>query len=87
MLDFLATKTVYGASADVLINKIQKNILDPVITVFFAVAIAIFLYGVVEFIISQANDEKKSDGKQHMLWGIIGLTIMVGAKAIVNWIS
>jgi len=39
-----------------------------------------FLFGV-----SQGSD-KKEDGKQHMLWGVIGMFIMVAAMAIIRLI-
>src|SRR3972149_5327863 len=36
------------------------------------------------FLANVNNDEKKTTGKSHMLWGIIGLTIMMGVWAILG---
>jgi uncharacterized membrane protein len=43
-----------------------------------------FLFGVFEFLSNQENEEKKTQGKKHMVWGIIGLTIMIGVWTILD---
>ena len=51
----------------------------------FGVALLVFAWGVVEFLWGlSSGSENKEQGKQHMLWGIIGLVIMVGAYAIIQ---
>ncbi len=60
------------------------QIVNPVIELLFALALVYFLYGVFEFIANQSNDEAKTKGKSHMLWGIVGLTIMMGVWGILN---
>jgi hypothetical protein len=45
-----------------------------------------FLYGVFEFLMNQENEEKKTSGKSHMLWGVVGITIMLGVWTILNMI-
>lgn len=66
------------------VTKIQEQIIDPIITVIALAAFILFVYGVVEFIRSADNDEKRKLGKQHMIWGIIGLAILFGARTIVT---
>ncbi len=70
----------------ILISKIDKLILNPLIIAMFAVAIAYFLFGVVTFLSNSENEEKRSAGKQHMLWGIIGIFIMVAVFGIMHLI-
>ena len=53
-------------------------VINPLITFLFALAVVYFLYGLIEFIANQENEEKKTTGKQHMIWGVIGITIMMG---------
>lgn len=73
-----------SAQALPVIGKITDAIINPLIRLLFGLALIFFLWGVVEFI-SAAGDEKKlSQGKQHMLWGVIGMAIMFGAFGIVN---
>jgi amino acid transporter len=59
-------------------------IINPLIELLFALAIVYFLYGVFEFLSNQANEEKKTTGKSHMMWGIIGITIMMGVWTILG---
>ncbi len=69
---------------DTFIANVNEQIINPLILLLFALAVAYFLWGVFEFILNAENDEKKTTGKSHMLWGIIGITIMMGVFAIMN---
>lgn len=64
--------------------KVSENILNPIITLVALAAFAYFAYGVMKFIRNAENDEKRGEGKMHMLWGIVGLAIVFGASAIIN---
>ncbi len=80
-------KVAYAASRmDTFIGKVDTLIINPLISLLFALALAYFLYGVYEFIANGDNEEKKTTGKSHMLWGIVGLTVMMGVWAILNMI-
>lgn len=72
------------ADFDSFYRNVNDMIVTPVIELLFAVAIAVFLWGIFEFIANQNNDEKRTQGKMHMLWGIIGITIMMGVFFILN---
>jgi hypothetical protein len=49
-----------------------------------ALAVVYFLWGVVGFIKNADNTEKREEGYKHMIWGIIGLFIMISANGIIN---
>jgi uncharacterized membrane protein YidH (DUF202 family) len=85
-MDFLSTKIAYAASSslDEFIGKVDIMIINPLIKLLFALAVVYFLYGVFEFLSNQANEEKKTTGKSHMMWGIIGITIMMGVWTILG---
>jgi uncharacterized membrane protein YidH (DUF202 family) len=83
MLDLFSTKIAY-ASLDSFIANVNTTIINPLILFLFALAIVYFLYGVFEFIMNQENEEKKTAGKSHIVWGIIGITIMMGVWTILN---
>ncbi len=76
-MDLFSTKIAY-ASVDSFVTKANELIINPLITLLFALAVVYFLYGVLEFFLNQTNEEKKTSGKSHMMWGIIGITIMMG---------
>lgn len=50
---------------------------DAVMPLLFIFALSWFIWGVVEFIGSADNKEKRTKGRVRMLWGIIALFAMV----------
>ena len=85
LADLFSTKIAY-ADANSMVNHFIGNletiIINPLIYLLFALAVVYFLYGVM----NQANEEKKTSGKSHMIWGIVGITIMIGVWAIMGMI-
>lgn len=82
-MDLFFTNVAY-ASADSFLNNVNRVIINPIIVLLFAAALAYFAWGMVDFIANQNNEEKKTAGKQHMIWGILGLTIMMGVWTLLN---
>lgn len=76
-------------SAQALAGCLADAILNPLLALIFAAALLVFIFGVVEFMVSLSSDtgERKEDGKKHMLWGIIGMFIMVGAYSILTIVA
>ena len=70
-----------------LISNIKVYILNPIIGFMFAVAVVMFIYGIVEYIWSADNEDKVAVGKTHMIWGIVGIFVMVGVYGILNLLS
>ena len=85
-MDLFYTKIAYAGAVDQFVLKVDKFIINPLILVLFAVAILVFLYGVLEFLLNQSSEEKKTTGKDHMLWGIVGITIMLGVWTILGFV-
>ena len=86
-MSFLFTKVAHAAPSTDLnsfIANVDSYIINPLIILLFALAMVYFLYGVFEFITNAENEEKKTIGKSHMLWGIIGITIMMGVWFILG---
>ena len=75
-------------SASQLASNLNSVIVTPLITLLIATGLLIFLWGLVEFLMGlSSNNESKENGKRHMLWGIIGMTVMVAAAAILRIIA
>lgn len=88
-MDLSFINIAYAAGSqnlDQFIVNVNKFIINPLILLLFALAVLYFVYGIVEFISNQENEEKKTKGKSHMIWGIIGITIMMGVFTIMNMI-
>ena len=75
----------YAKTADEIIGVVVTDVLKPFVAALFAVVLVIFLWGVVEFLAASDNETARMDGKRHMMWGVIGLVIMVGVNGIL-WI-
>ena len=76
-----------GAAADVargFLDQLNEQIFFPLITLLMALALVIFLYGCYEYIAGSDNEIARSKGKQHILWGIVGMLVMVSAYAILS---
>jgi len=67
-----------------LLNNIISGILNPIIVLLFAVAFLAFLWGVFNFVSSSDSDEGKQKGSRHMMWGVIGIFIMVSVMGIIE---
>lgn len=68
-----------------LIDNIDRLIIQPLIGLLFALALILFFWGVAQFILnSGGNEEGRTKGKQHMIWGILGMFIMISAYAIIG---
>jgi len=67
-----------------LLCYITKIINNSVIPLIFALALVMFVWGVVQFVIKSDEETKKEKGKQFMLWGIIALTVMVSVWGLVE---
>jgi len=87
MYDWLFNSIAYADGLDDVMFKINKVILNPLIEMSFVVALGVFLFGVMEFIRGADNEEQRSKGKQHMLWGIIGLLIMLSVFGIITLLT
>lgn len=72
---------------DKLLLKISTIIIYPVLVVVFAYAFFRFMWGLFQFMFSLSQGGKIDDGKQHMLWGTIGMVIMVSGYGIVQYID
>jgi hypothetical protein len=67
-----------------LLKKIEKALIDPLLYFMMGLALVYFLWGVVEYLMHADEPEARSTGARHMIWGVIGLAIMVGVFGIMN---
>lgn len=72
------------ASVMTLVKSVNRVVINPLIIFLFALALVYFLYGVAQFIMNGGNDEKRTIGKSHMMWGVVGMFIMVSVFGIMR---
>jgi uncharacterized membrane protein YbhN (UPF0104 family) len=64
------------------IQAVTNEIINPIIGIIFAAALVYFLWGLAMFIFSADDSAKRTQYKQHMFWGLIGMVVMVSVFAI-----
>jgi len=67
-----------------LLNYATCVLIKSVVPLILALAVVMFVWGVVQYVINSDEEAKKERGKQFMIWGIIGLTVMVGIWGLVS---
>jgi heme/copper-type cytochrome/quinol oxidase subunit 2 len=94
MLDFLATyilvPTAHAQALSVasLMGRINEFIINPLITLLFIIAFVMFVWGLFNFFRAKSGGGDSEDGvergKRHIVWGIIGMVIMVSVFGIMQ---
>jgi uncharacterized membrane protein YdbT with pleckstrin-like domain len=74
-------------AANPVIGKIINAIVTPVVTFIFFVAMLIFVWGIFEMIYKGDDASARKQGQLHILWGVIGMFIMVAAFGIIRVIG
>jgi hypothetical protein len=66
-----------------LLYNFQSYIVDPAMLLVFTTGFLVFIWGLVQFLWHIRDGSNHEDGVQHMLWGIIGMFIMVSVWGII----
>jgi hypothetical protein len=74
-------------AAQSIVSRIENAILFPILSFMLAVAFLYFLWGAYEFVANADNESARGTGKQHMLYGIIGMVVMVSALALLRIVA
>lgn len=90
-MSFLPKIAHAASSADSVVNsivpKIVDNIVLPIVQLVFALAILIFVWGLVGFFRGAEDSEARTTGQQHILWGVVGMAIMVSVYGIIRLVA
>jgi hypothetical protein len=77
-----------GGSVPVSASLVQVfAVVNQIIPMLLALAVLVFLWGIVKFIANASDPEARSGGIQHMIWGMIGLFDMVGFWGIIGYVQ
>lgn len=72
---------------DTLMERIGTQILGPITALLFALATLYFLWGASKFILNADDEQARTEGKDSMIWGIVGIFIMAAAYTIAEIIG
>lgn len=81
MIVFASSHT---AAAEAFLTRIEIVFLFPLMALMTGFAIAVFLWGVFEYVAGADSDEKRTKGRSHILYGVIGLLVMFSAYTILR---
>lgn len=82
-------KAVSGATAcdeKTLTDKIQNNVIDTLFVVVGAVAVIILIIGGIRYITSTGDSTRIQKAKDTILYAVIGLIVVILARAIVGFV-
>src|SRR3989344_2732580 len=60
------------------------DILDDVIVLIVALAVVMFIWGVLKYITAGESEDKIREGRNYIIYGIIGIFVMVSVWGLVN---
>lgn len=70
---------------DIINNLIA--VLQNVVVLIIALAVAVFLWGIFQYIANYGDESKRKESVQYMIYGIIGLFVMVSVWGLVYFLS
>lgn len=79
-----AQEGAHVEAAKTLLGKIESAILFPLMSLMMGIAVLVFLWGCYEFVMGAGDSEAQTKGKSHIMYGIIGMIVMVSALAILK---
>ncbi len=84
----------FAASCDSTIGDFQELvsyaiclISNSLIPLAFAIALVIFVYGVVKYIAKADDEEARKKGRNFMIWGLLAIFVMVSVWGFVKLIQ
>ncbi|MBI5126471.1 MAG: hypothetical protein HZA80_01780 [Candidatus Taylorbacteria bacterium] len=89
MVSFIATayaQTSQNPAVAGILSKVLDNVVNPIVDLVFALATVIFIWGLYQYFISEADGAKRAEGAQHILWGVVGMFIMVSVWGIIRFV-
>lgn len=87
LVSFLAPLVAFAATD--LISPIFTNVkeaLDIVVPIAITLALIYFIWQVIQYVIA-ADEESKTDKRQKMLYGVVGLFVIIAIWGLVNFIG
>ena len=82
MLIELAQAQSHIVQANSLVDRINNAILYPLITLLLGAAVVVFIWGAFQYLSNAEDSAERVTGQRHMLYGIIGIVVMVSAATI-----
>ncbi len=73
-----------AAEASKFVENLNNAVLFPTIGLLSVIALAVFIWGCLEYVMNASNEQSRQKGVKHITYGIIGLLIMSSAWLILS---
>lgn len=67
-----------------LVTGVINGILKPLVPLIIALAVIVFLWGVLKFITAAGDEKRRKEGRDFIIWGLIGITVMFSIWGLVR---
>jgi uncharacterized membrane protein YidH (DUF202 family) len=82
----LAPSLVMAATFESIVEDVQ-SIVEMLVPLIIGIAVVVFLIGVVRYVTAGGDEEKRKESRNMMIYGIIGLFVMVAVWGLVAVIA
>ena len=82
-----STSSATDSVINTIVPKIVTNIIAPLVQFIFALAVIVFIWGLFGFFKSGDDVAAREQGKMHILWGTVGIAIMVSVYGIIRFVA
>lgn len=69
-----------------LMNQVVDAVFAPIATLLFGVAIVVFVWGLIKMIGNSDSSDAVAEGKRTMVWGLVGIFIMLSVLGIKQFV-
>ena len=76
-----------GASTVPGLIAFLKDALNTATVLILAAAVVYFLWNVFKFVMAAGDEEKRKEGQQGVIYGVIGIAVMVSIWGLVNFLT
>lgn len=75
--------------ADAFLQKVVTEFFSPLYELAVGITVIYFLYGVARFVydLSTSHADRQENGRRHLLYGMIGLFIVLSVGGIMNFLG
>ncbi len=61
------------------------NLVNPLLVVLAGLSLLAFFWGLVKFIAKSGDADSHADGRKLMIWGVVGLFVMISFMGIIGF--
>jgi len=86
---FLAPAFVSAQNLENILDIVTgvKNVVVNIIPIVFALILVYFFWGLAQFVLNSGDDEKRTSGRQRMLWGLVALFVASSVWGLTGFIG